>query len=228
MSIASVAAQQSQAAAASSSASTSSTSGTSALSSLSGNMNSFLQMLMTQLQNQDPTSPMDPNAYTTELVQFSGVQQQINTNTSLTQLIQLTQGSEMLQASSIVGKTVTLNSTQLPLQNGSASLQFTAPTAEPVTISVYNSSGTAVRNVSLQANAGSNSWTWNGTSDSGTTLPDGAYTVAVAGGLTGSTPSALSFTVNGTVTGVSTANNAVQLQLGTMQTSMGNVQQVGN
>ncbi len=228
MSIASVAAQQSQAAAASSSASTSSTSGASALSSLSGNMNSFLQMLMTQLQNQDPTSPMDPNAFTTELVQFSGVQQQINTNSSLTQLIQLTQGSEMLQASSIVGKTVALKSTQVPLQNGSASLQFTAPAAEPVTISVFNSSGTAVRSVSLQANSGSNSWTWNGTSDAGTSLPDGPYTVAVLGGPTGTAPSALPFTVNGTVTGVSTSNNAVQLQLGAMQTSMGNVQQVGN
>ena len=75
-------------------------------------------MLMTQLQNQDPTSPMDTNQFTTELVQFSSVEQQINTNTSLTQLIQLTQAGEMMQASAMTGKQVTVTSDHVPLQNG--------------------------------------------------------------------------------------------------------------
>ena len=66
-------------------------------------------MLMTQLQNQDPTSPMDTNQFTTELVQFSSVEQQINTNTSLTQLIQLTQAGEVMQASAMTGKQVTVD-----------------------------------------------------------------------------------------------------------------------
>ena len=119
MSIASVAAQQNSlitaanaAAAGAPNATASAASGTSAatqtgataLSSLSGNFTDFLNMLMTQLQNQDPTSPMDTNAFTTELVQFSSVEQQINTNTSLTQLIQLTQGGEVMQASAMTGK----------------------------------------------------------------------------------------------------------------------------
>ena len=75
-------------------------------------------MLMTQLQNQDPTSPMDTNQFTSELVQFSSVEQQINTNTSLTQLIQLTQGGEVMQASAMTGKQVTASSDHVPLQNG--------------------------------------------------------------------------------------------------------------
>ena len=54
---------------------------------------------MTQLQHQDPTSPMDTNAFTSQLVQFSSVEQQINTNTSLTKLIEATQGGSVLQAS---------------------------------------------------------------------------------------------------------------------------------
>ena len=89
-----------------------------ALNSLSSNFGDFLNLLMTQLQNQDPTSPMDTNQFTTELVEFSSVEQQINTNTSLTQLIQLTQGGEMMQASSMTGKQVTVSSDHVPLQNG--------------------------------------------------------------------------------------------------------------
>ena len=86
--------------------------------SLSSNFNDFLSMLMTQLQNQDPTSPMDTNQFTSELVQFSSVEQQINTNTSLTQLIQLTQAGEVMQASAMTGKQVTVSSDHVPLQNG--------------------------------------------------------------------------------------------------------------
>ena len=82
--------------------------GSAALNSLSANFGDFLKMLMTQLQNQDPTSPMDTNQFTTELVQFSSVEQQINTNTSLTQLIQLTQAGEVMQASAMTGKQVTV------------------------------------------------------------------------------------------------------------------------
>ena len=58
--------------------------GTRALTSLSSNFGDFLNLLMTQLQNQDPSSPLDTNQFTTEQVQFSGVEQQINTNASLT------------------------------------------------------------------------------------------------------------------------------------------------
>ena len=76
-------------AAASSGSSAITQTGTSALGQLSGNFSDFLTMLMTQLKNQDPSSPMDANQFTSELVQFSSVEQQINTNGNLTQLIQL-------------------------------------------------------------------------------------------------------------------------------------------
>src|SRR5580698_3423462 len=115
--------------------------GTSALSSLSSNFSDFLSLLMTQLQNKDPTSPLDSNQFTSELVQFSSVEQQINTNTSLTQLIQLTQGGEVMQASAMTGKQVTVQSTQVPLQSGQGTINFTAPGVEPVAIAIYNSSG---------------------------------------------------------------------------------------
>jgi flagellar basal-body rod modification protein FlgD len=239
MSLASVTAQQSAAAAAaqaaaqqaatqnaSSAASATSSSAANPLVSLSSNFNDFLNMLLTQLQNQDPTSPMSTDQFTSELVQFTSVEQQINTNNSLTKLIQLTQGDELLQASSIVGKTVLVNTNQLPLQNGQATLQFTAPAAEPVAIAIYNSAGQQVNTVTLNATAGTNTWTWNGTDSNGNPVPDGAYTVSVYGGPQGTTPSALTFAVEGTVTGVSAQNGAVNIDMGSASTSMSNVEQV--
>src|SRR5215831_3718756 len=93
--------------------------GSNALNSLSANFGDFLNLLLTQLQNQDPTSPMDANQFTSELVEFSSVEQQINTNQSLSQLIQLTQSGDVMQASGIVGKPITVQASQIPLQGGS-------------------------------------------------------------------------------------------------------------
>ena len=67
---------------------------------------------------------MDSNQFTTELVQFSSVEQQINTNNSLAQLIQLTQASQVEQSSSMIGKPATVTSSQLSLQNGAAAINF--------------------------------------------------------------------------------------------------------
>ena len=69
---------------------------TNALSSLTNNFSSFLNLLMTQLQNQDPSSPMDTNQFTSELVQFSQVEQQITTNSSLTTVFVASHGSESI------------------------------------------------------------------------------------------------------------------------------------
>ncbi len=247
MSLASVAAQQSNAlaaanaaaaAAATPSTSTSSTSasanataaaaaGNTALSSLTSNFGDFLDLLMTQLQNQDPTSPMDTNQFTSELVQFASVEQEINTNSALTQLISLTQSGQLMQSTAMVGQQVLLNSTTLPLQNGSASLQFTATSAEPVAIAIYNSSGQQVYDTSLNATAGTNTWTWNGTNNAGVQMPDGGYTVAVEGASPDGSTTALPFTVQGTITGVQTnSSGGLELELGATTAPFSSVQQV--
>jgi flagellar basal-body rod modification protein FlgD len=225
MSLASVAAQQTNTATASSSASQSSNN---ALSSLSSNFGDFLKLLMTQLQNQDPSSPLDTNQFTSELVQFSSVEQQINTNTSLTQLIQLTQAGEVMQGSSMTGKRVTVSSDHVPLQNGQGTIQFTAPAAEPVDIAIYNDSGAKLSDSMLMASKGSNTWTWNGTTSSGSTVPDGSYKVAVTGANADGTTSALTFSGIGTATGVQSQSNGMQLQLGALSVDFSKVQAVGN
>ena len=231
MSLASVTAQQNNALAIASTAGSgsSSTSGNTALASLSSNFNDFLKMLMTQLQNQDPTSPMDTNQFTSELVEFSGVEQQINTNTSLTQLIQLTQAGEVMQASAMNGKQVTVTSDHVPLQNGKGTIQFTTQTAQPIDILIYDSKGNKLSENMMMSTAGINSWTWNGTNSRGATVPDGSYKIAVVAAGADGTTSAVSTNVVGTATGVqSQSDGSLELELGALSVPFSQVVSVGN
>lgn len=199
---------------------TATTGDTSALGTLSNNFTNFLQLLMTQLKNQDPTSPMDTNQFTSQLVQFTGVQQQINTNASLTTLIQATQGNTLLNSSNLIGKDVEVTSDQVSLQNGKAGLNITAPTAEPVNIGIYSASGAKLLDTAVTASAGSNRWTWDGKDSNGQTLPDGAYKVVVADSAGGTVP----FTVLGTATGVQRSGTALKVALGSLQVDFSAVQ----
>jgi flagellar basal-body rod modification protein FlgD len=227
MSIASVVAQQNAAAAQASAAAAAQT-GSAATTSLDGNFNDFLNMLMTQLQNQDPTSPMDTDTFTSELVQFSSVEQQIQTNTSLTNLIQLTQGSEVIQGSSMIGQQVTVQSTQIPLQNSTGTVNITSPAAEKVSIQITNSSGDDIFDTTVNAAAGNNTFTWNGTNNAGQTVPDGLYTMVATGSNVGGGTSTLPFTVTGTATGVVSSGTTVDLQLGSLSVPFSSITSVGN
>ena len=200
-----------------------------ALSSLSGNFNTFLNLLMTQLQNQDPTSPVDTNQFTQELVQFSQVEQQINTNSSLNTLIQLTQTGQVLQGSSLIGKRVDVASTQVPLQSGVApAITFTAPVAGTASVTVANAAGVVVAQPQISASQGSNSWTWDGTGANGSTQPDGLYTFTVNGPAATGGSQSLPFSVVGTATGVTRNNGTIDLQMGGLTADFGHVQSVGN
>jgi flagellar basal-body rod modification protein FlgD len=210
------------------SSSSSSSAGNAALNSLTDNYQTFLQMLLTQLQNQDPTSPMDSGQFTTELVQFAGVEQQINTNSNLTQLIQLTQDNATVEATQMVGKQVDVTSSQLALQNGKSEIQFNAPLAEPIAITVSNASGQALYSETVDATAGANTWTWNGQTAYGTTEPDGAYTVTASAVASDGTTSAVPFSVVGTVTGVTTSGSTVTVNLGSLSVNMTAVTSVGS
>jgi flagellar basal-body rod modification protein FlgD len=216
MSIASTVNGQSASTDATSSTASSSDASQNALTSLSSNFQDFLSLLMTQLQNQDPSSPMDTNQFTSELVEFSSVEQQINTNSSLTQLIQLTQSGDMLNSAAMVGHQVEVTSNSLPLQNSSGTADFTTATAEPVTITIANANGAVIKSENMQSVAGDNSWTWNGVGDNGTTYPDGAYSIAITTNA-GGTATAVPFTVVGTATGVTNSGGTLDVSLGGMQ-----------
>ena len=127
----------------------------------------------------------------------------------------------------MAGKQVMASSDTVPLQNGKGTIVFSSPAAEPVGIAIYSDTGAKLRDATLVAKKGSNTWTWDGADGSGHTLPDGAYKIAVAGANVDGTTSALSFSVVGTATGVLNGSNGVQLQMGTMAVDFANVQSVG-
>lgn len=212
--------------AAGSSTTAASATGANALQQLGSNFNQFLTLLTTQLKNQDPTSPMDANQFTQELVQFTGVQQSVATNTNLTQLIKLQQGSEVLQSASVVGHKATVTAGQIALQNGSGAVAFTAPAVETVQLAIVDSAGRPVRDVTLAATAGSNSWSWNGQDNAGNQLPDGAYGIALETGTNDSAAIAIPFSVVGTATGLINGASGTQLQLGAVSVGLDKVQSI--
>lgn len=209
--------------AAASTSSTSSSTASNPLSSLTSNENQFLSLLTAQLQHQDPTSPMDNSSFTSELAQFAGVEQQITTNTNLTQLLSLNQDNEVSQSTSLVGRQAVVASTEVPLQSGSAELQLNPTTSGQVEIAITNSAGTVVKTQSLDLSAGTTDWTWNGKDDSGNTLADGSYNAAVVTDSSG-TSIAVPFSVIGTITGVSkNSTNGVNVEMGATSVNMSNV-----
>ncbi|MGA2129486.1 MAG: flagellar hook capping FlgD N-terminal domain-containing protein, partial [Xanthobacteraceae bacterium] len=96
-------------------------------SSLAGNFDEFLQLLTTQLQNQNPLDPLDTNQFTSQLVQFSSVEQQINMNTQLGTLISLQQTAQSTSALGFVGQTVTVSGATATLANNQASWSYNSP-----------------------------------------------------------------------------------------------------
>src|SRR5262249_18132613 len=85
---------------------------------IAGNFQTFLQLLTTQLQNQNPLDPLDTNQFTQQLVEFAGVEQQLNANQSLQTLISLQQTAQSTQALQFVGKTAIVNGDTTALSNG--------------------------------------------------------------------------------------------------------------
>src|ERR1700733_1829637 len=90
-----------------------------ALAQLSGNFDTFLTLLTTQLKNQDPTAPLDSNQFTQQLVQMTGVEQQLNGNDLLKQLVANTSNG-ISTAVTLIGKNVKAVSDTANISNGQA------------------------------------------------------------------------------------------------------------
>jgi flagellar basal-body rod modification protein FlgD len=198
-----------------SSSSSSSSTSNSALDQLAGNFNSFLTLLTTQLQNQDPLSPLDTNQFTQQLVEFAGVQQQVDMNTNMQTLISLQQTSEATSAMQLIGANVTLNASSSALTSSSPA-SWDLNSASPATgkVTITNSSGTVVFTGTTSLNAGDNTYTWNGTGNTGQTWPAGQYTIQVtATGASGQTVN-VSSQVSGTVSGVDMTQSPPQIVVG--------------
>ncbi|WP_159995339.1 flagellar hook assembly protein FlgD [Roseomonas sp. 18066] len=211
-------------------ASTTSTTSTKASASagtkLAGDMQSFLVLLTTQLQNQDPTNPTDSTQFTTQLAQFSAVEQQIATNAHLETLLSLQQSSSMLSATALVGRNVEINSETMVLQDGETqSVKLPALSgaggASTAIVTIANASGTTVRTATVALGSDASSWNWDGTDSNGRSLADGKYTVTVAGADSkGASTGSLTSTLTGAVTSVTRTDGNPTLTIGGLTVSM--------
>ena len=155
---------------------------TTADATLAGNFQTFLTLLTTQLQNQNPLDPLDTNKFTQQLVQFAGVEQQLKTNDSLSQLVTLQQTTQATQALGFVGKTAVVDGATASMTNSAATWHLNVPTSATVDISISNASGQTVFTGKYTAAAGTDiPFTWNGMGNDGTQWPDGKYTISATG-----------------------------------------------
>jgi flagellar basal-body rod modification protein FlgD len=170
---------------------------------LAENFDTFLSLLTTQLKNQDPLSPLDSNQFTQQLVQMTGVEQQLASNDLLKKLVANT-GSGISNAVSLIGKDVSAVSKNAQLSGGKADWTYKLKTAAADTkIEVLNAKGTVVHTEAATDNkAGDHAYSWNGKDMGGNKLPDGVYTLRVTP--KDSTGAAVTSTtyVQGRVTGV--------------------------
>lgn len=143
----------------------------------------FLQLLVSQLKNQDPTSAssQDPSAMIQQLTSFSSLQQATQTNTLLQGLQSQNQALFQAQAAGMVGKTVKVDGSGFALKSGQASMGLNLSTAADVTLTVKDATGNVVATIP-EGNlaSGDQTLTWNGTDGKGNSLPDGEYQVDVA------------------------------------------------
>ena len=172
-------------------------------STLAGNFQTFLTLLTTQLQNQDPLSPLDTNQFTQQLVQFASVEQQLKTNDQLTTLVSLQQTAQSTQALTFVGKTAVVDGSTATMTNASATWDLSVPTNSNVKISVTNSTGQTVFTGSYAVNAGNNKiFAWDGKGNDGTQWPDGKYKLTATATDTGGNSVAVSTQIQGVVSSV--------------------------
>ena len=155
---------------------TNSSKSSAAATALTGNFDTFLKLLTTQLQNQDPTNPMSSDQFTQQLVQMSGVEQSIQTNSNLETLITAYSVQSANLSVSLLGKEVTGSGTGALLSDGGANWDFTlADDAPNTTLQVINSDGATVYTQEKDAAKGTQKFTWDGKDGNGNELADGPY-----------------------------------------------------
>jgi flagellar basal-body rod modification protein FlgD len=194
----------------------------------------FLTLMLAQLQNQDPTSPVDSNTFLTQLAQLSEVQGITSLNSNFSTLSSSLTSNQAMQASSLLGHQALVNSSTATTTAGAAvtGAVNVPQTTSQVTLSITDSTGALVTQINLGAQpAGLANFSWNGTMGNGSQAPAGTYTLsATYAGATSSTPAATTL-VSGTVESVSMGAGTTGMTLnvsGVGSVPFSSLQQISN
>lgn len=200
---------------------------------LNTNYQTFLTLLTTQLKHQDPTSPLDPNQFTQQLVQMTGVQQQLISNQLLQQIANSSSGSQgVMSGVSLMGKTVTATDTTATLSGGQIPWSYSlGSTASQATLTITNSAGQTVYSAAApNLGAGVHGFTWNGKDSAGNQLPDGGhYSLKIAATDANGASVATQAVIKGQATGVAEdSSGAATVLIGNTAVPLSAVTSVSN
>ncbi|OJT96671.1 MAG: hypothetical protein BGN82_04810 [Alphaproteobacteria bacterium 65-7] len=200
-----------------------------AMSQLSGNFNTFLTLLTTQLKNQDPTSPMDSNAFTQQLVMYSQVEQQIQSNDNLKTLIAQGASNAATMATSYLGKRVSILNGQASLSGGAANWTYNmSGAAAASTLTITDANGRIVYTGDAEKTAGNHQFTWDGKDNVGNALADGSYKLTVTAHDAAGNAVETAVASAGVVSQIDMTASPPKLILGNMQIDLGDVAAIAN
>lgn len=189
----------------------------------------FLNLLVTQLKNQDPLNPMDNSQMTTQLSQISTVSGIEKLNATLEKLLGSYTGTQQMQAAAMVGKTVLTagSSIELGSYGGIAGVDL-ASAADKVTVTIKNAAGSSVRTLQLgKLEAGTSNFVWDGLNDAGEAVDTGTYSFSVAA-TSGSDKVTSTALQAGMVNAVTLASDGLTLQVGDKRTAYSDIKQILN
>lgn len=182
---------------------------------LATTLGDFLLLLTTQLKNQDPLEPMNSSEFTSQLVQFASVEQQISQNRNLEELIKINRINRAASVVSFLGKRIEATGDTTVLSNGYAEWNYALPeVAEDVTLTITDSDGETVFETTGEGTIGAHKFVWDGLDRSGEPLPEGEYTLTVAATDVEGAAIVATTTIVGHVTGMETVDDDLILSIG--------------
>ena len=187
-------------------------------SKLAENFDDFLKLLTTQLRYQDPLSPLDSNEFVGQLVQFSQVEQSINTNKNLEKLLALQQGNLVSVGLGYIGRTVEANGEIAQLVDAKAEFSYTLnENAVATTIAIADADGRIVFSSTGENSIGRHEFVWDGLDNNGDALPEGAYRFVVSALDKNAEQIGTTTTTTAKVTGVENSETGLLLLFGNVK-----------
>ena len=177
----------------------------------------FLTMMVAQLQHQDPLNPVEGTDYTSQLAQFSSLEQQINSNTNLEAILKtLEEQGANENLLDYIGKQITCRDTLVTLENGVAGgATFSLPEPGQVIVTITDGAGKPITSYAqTDLAAGTHAVVWNGQSLDGQNVPDGTYRYEIQAISASGSLQNVQTAFTGTVTGLTYANGSPQLLMG--------------
>ena len=192
----------------------------------------FLTLFTTQLKNQNPLDPVKNEAFVAQLAQFSQLEATTSMKASMETMVQSMQGDKMLAGASMIGRKVAVPNAPAMLLGGQpvqASVDLPNG-ADGVQMQIMDGRGQVVRKMIYPAQSpGSMKLAWDGMSDSGAAMPDGAYTMQVLASSLGKAvqPVVNMFSTVRSVSNAGTADNTWLLEVdGGKSVSLADVKQI--